>query len=369
MKKIMLRASALMAITLLAFGSLQAQEDDEQINPGVWSATVRNDKAYIQFGSLHWSSGANFDLSELGPLPEGQTGTFTVKREPGSVTFNGSFAAGQGHGTYVFTPNADFKTFLTQEGFKELPDHLVLHLFFTNINREYFSYMKTNGYTGITIDELKDLAYQNINQQVLVGYVDLSKQQGWGKLSLEDVVEMREHGATPSFIRRFLDMGYKDISVSKAVELVDHGVKPDFITEMKKFGAKDLTLDEAIELRDHGVSAEYIHSLQELGYTNITPERATELVDHGVSVEFIRGFQEIGYKEVSLDRARELRDHGVNPDFVKKIKDLGFADISLEKAVELRDHGVDAAFIKRMQDKGLKGLSLDQYQRMRDAGM
>jgi hypothetical protein len=340
MKKIMLRASALLAITLLACGDLKAQDEDEQINPGVWSAMVRTDKAYIQFGGLHWSSGANFDLSELGPLPQGQTGTFTVKRAPGTVTFNGTFAAGQGHGTYVFEANADFKTFLTQEGFKEITDQLMIHLFFTNINREYFGYMKANGYTGITIEELKDLAYQNVNQQVLTGYVDLSKQQGWGKLSIEDIIEMREHGATPSFIKHFLDMGYKDISVSKAVELIDHGVNPKFIEDMKKFGAKQVTLDEAIELRDHGVSAEYIQSLIALGYGNITPEKATELVDHGVSANFIRG-----------------------------IRDLGFTDLSLGKAVELRDHGVDAEFIRKMQDKGLKNLSLDQYQRMRDAGM
>jgi hypothetical protein len=369
MKKIMLRASALLAIILLASAGLKAQDEDEQINPGVWSAMVRGDKAYIQFGGLHWSSGSNFDLSELGPLPQGQTGIVTIKRAPGTITLNGSFAADAGHGTYVFESNADFKAFLTQEGFKEIPDHLMIHLFFTNINREYFGYMKANGYTGVTIDELKDLAYQNINQQVLIGYVDLSKQQGWGKLSLEDIVEMREHGATPSFIKHFLDMGYKDISVSKAVELVDHGVNPTFIEDIKKFGAKEVTLDEAIELRDHGVSAEFIQSLIALGYTNITPEKATELVDHGVTTKFIRGFQDLGYKDVSLDRLQELVDHGVNPGFVKEFKDLGFTDISLGKAVELRDHGVDADFIRKMQEKGLKNLSLEQYQRMRDAGM
>jgi hypothetical protein len=341
MNKIIRRAFALATITLLACAGLKAQDqEDEDINPGVWSARVRNEKVYIQFGGLHWSDGVTFNLPELGPLPEGQAGSFTVKREPGTVTFTGTFAAGVGHGTYAFAPNPDFKAFLTQQGFKDVSESLMIHLFFTNINHEYFDYMKANGYSGITIEQLKHLAYADVNKPTFVSYVDLSKQQGWGRLSIDNIIEMHDHGASPAFVKRFLDLGYKDISIEQAVELVDHGV-----------------------------SADYIRSLQGMGYTGLTPEKAIELVDHGVSAEFIRGFQNIGYKEMPLDRAVELQDHGVSPEFVKSFKDLGFADLSLNKAVELQDHGVSADFIKRMQDKGLKGLSIDQYIRIHDAGM
>ena len=381
MKKIILSAFSIVALTAIMYSSAQAQQksskssDDDDMswdsrdNPGVWSAMIHEDRVYIQFGGLHWSSGSNFMVSELGALPTDKQGTFAVKREAGTVTFNGSFTNGRGHGTYLFEENASFKSFLAQEGFKDINEELMLHLFFTNINQEYFGYMKANGYTGITMSQLKDLAFQNVNLKVLTGYLDLFKKENYGKVSLEKIIELREHGVGPSFVNSFHEMGYKDISLDKALELRDHGVSPKFIEEMKKAGAKDISLDEAVELRDHGVSAEFIYGLKELGYGDISLEKARKLRDHGVSIEFIKEFMAMGYKDISPDRAQELRDHGVNPAFVSRIKELGFSDITLNKAVELRDHGVTADYIKKMQDKGLKNLSLDEYVRLRDSGM
>lgn len=366
----MLVAVSFTAITLFLSLAVSAQEDmNDEFNPGVWSAYINKDRAHIQFGGIHWSSSANFDVSELGTLPTGTAGTFAVKRDPGTVTFTGSWSNGAGHGTYVFVPDAAFKTYLEGEGFKEVPDALMIHLFFTNINKTYFAYMKENGYQGISIRQLKDLAYQNMNQRVMTGYVELFKKEGYGKVPLEKMVELREHGVDPQFLNDLQAAGYAHVSLDKAQEARDHGVTPDFIADMKKAGARDISLDEAIELRDHGVTTEFIQGFRDLGYTNLSLERATELRDHGVTVEFIREFQQMGYKNVSPDRAQELRDHGVEPSFVSGIKGLGFADLSLEKAVELQDHGVTVEFIRRMQEKGLKNLSLDEYVRLRDSGM
>ena len=405
-----LTAFSLMTLIILMGTGVHAQQkankwsdDDDwgnesEDNPGVWSAVINQDKAFIRFGGLHWNSSSTFQLAELGTLPTGASGTFVVKRDPGTVTFNGSFQDGRGHGTYIYVPDAGFKTYLAAQGFKDLCDQLLLHLFFTNINKEYLGYMKQNGYDGLTIGQLKDLAYQNVNQRVLTGYLDMFKKESYGKVSVDQIIELREHGVTPAFVSSFHDMGYVQISLDKALELRDHGVNPEFIEDMKKIGAKDISLDQAIalrdhgvtvefvhgfreagypdisldkavELRDHGVSVEFIRSLRDMGYKDLSLDKARELVDHGVNAEFIRGFQRIGYKDISPDRAQELRDHGVEPSFVSKFKDLGFADISLDKAVELRDHGVTADYIKRLQDKGMKNMSLDEYIHLRDAGM
>lgn len=366
----MLVAVCLTAITLFVSLIANAQDDmNEEINPGVWSAYINKDRVHIQFGGIHWSSGANFDLSELGTLPTGTAGTVTVKRDPGTMTFTGNWSNGAGRGTYVFVADPAFKSYLESEGFREIPDALMIHLFFTNINKAYFAYMKENGYQGITIGQLKDLAYQNMNQHVMSAYVELFKKEGYGKVSLEKMVELREHGVGADFINSLHEAGYAHVSLEKAQEAMDHGVTPDFISDMKKAGARDISLDEAIELRDHGVTVEFIKGFRDLGYTDLSLERAQELQDHGVTVEFIREFQKMGYKNVSPDRAQELRDHGVEPSFISGIKGLGFADVSLEKAVELQDHGVTVEFIRRMQEKGLKNLSLDEYVRLRDSGM
>src|SRR5579872_1177699 len=269
MKKLLQTMVYLAAFTFGLWTSAAAQhrsnrsDDDDfndnfQDNPGVWSAVVYDDKVHIQFGGLHWSSSSTFMLNELGTLPADKPGTFVVKRDPGSVTFNGSFSNNRGHGTYLFVPDAAFTAYLGQEGFKDVSEELMLHLFFTNINKDYLGYMKQNGYDGLTLDQLKDLAFQNVNQKVMSGYLELFKQDGFGKVSVDQIIQLREHGVSPSFISSIHDLGYKNFSLDKAVELRDHGVSPDFISDIKKAGAADVTLDEAIGLRDHGVSVEFV---------------------------------------------------------------------------------------------------------------
>jgi hypothetical protein len=102
MKKVLFTAITFAVCTTIVCTGATAQQkkdkssdddfyENEVDNPGVWSAVVRNDKAYIQFGGFHWSSGSTFPVSELGPLPTDKAGTFVVKRDPGTVTFNGDF--------------------------------------------------------------------------------------------------------------------------------------------------------------------------------------------------------------------------------------------------------------------------------------
>jgi hypothetical protein len=353
MKRIFLSGIAMLAMTTLLWSGAAAQDTkshandnddsydgDFPDNPGLWSALVVEDLVHIQFGGHHWSSGATFALSELGPLPTDKQGAITVKRDAGTVTFNGIFEGKRGHGTYSFEEDPTFKSYLANEGFSSITDNLMIHLYFTNINKSYFAFMKENGYTGITMSELKKLAEENMNQHVMTGYLELFRKDNYGNVSLDQIVRLREHGVRPSVITRFHEMGYADVPLDKAVELVDHGVDPEFVEDMKKIGQRNITLDEAIRLRDHGVTVEFVKELTDMGYANISLEKAVELVDHGVSANFVRGF-----------------------------RDMGFKDISLDEAVRLVDHGVSVAFVKRMQDKGLKNMSLDEYIRLRDGGM
>jgi hypothetical protein len=353
MKRIFLLGLPMLVLTTMLWSGASAQDnktksdDDDQSwssdfpdNPGLWSALIRDDKVYIQFGGRHWSSGATFNLSELGTLPTDKPGSFTVKRDAGAVTFNGTFDDKRGHGTYSFQEDPTFKSYLAQEGFTSISETLMIHLYFTNINKAYFAYMKENGYTGITMTELKNLAEQNINQHVMTSYLELFQKDNYGKVTLEKIVELREHGVSPSFIIKFHEMGYTDVPLDKAVTLMDHGVNPEFVEDMKKIGQRNITLDEAVELRDHGVSVEFVHELTEMGYTNISLSKAVELVDHGVSAKFIRGFRDLGFKEITMDQAVRLVDHGVSVEFVKRMQDKGFKNMTLDEYVRLRDGGM-----------------------------
>ena len=307
--------------------------------PGTWMAYIEEERVYIQFTGEDWNTGRSFLLSELGTLPTNE-GTFNVTREAGTVTFKGVFAGGKGHGFYTFAENPAFKSYLEQKGYSGLGKELMLDIFFTDINKSYFEFLKTNGYAEITNSQLKDLAQQNLNRKVMEDYFNLFKTESWGHPSLNKIVELREHGVNARFVNNFHKMGYKE----------------------------NIPLDRALELRDHGVSPEFITSIQKMGYGDITLERAVNLRDHGVNPEFISSIQNMGYKDITLEKAQELRDHGVNPEFIKSINELGFKDLTLDKAQELRDHGVNAEFIKKIRDKGVKVRTLDDYIRLRDTG-
>ena len=350
---------SLVAIAILAGNSAIAQQntnnssnDDDSFdgnyvdNPGVWSAVIYGQKTHIQFGGFHWNSGTTFMTSELGALPIDKPGTYTVKRDAGTVTFNGAFSNNRGHGTYAFTEDASFKSYLTQAGFHDITEELMLHLFFTDINKKYFAYMKENGYEGVTLSELKDLAYHDVNYDVFSRYLELFKKEGFAKVSLDQIVGLRDHGVSPGFIGKLHELGYKTLSLDKAQELVDHGVSIDFIRELQAMGYKDISLDRVQELVDHGVSAAFIREFHEMGYKDMTPESAQQLVDHGVTVQFVREFQHLGYKDISLDRATELADHGVNPSFVSRFKELGFnvlatEDRAIHEGIRLRHQPFD----------------------------
>jgi beta-lactamase regulating signal transducer with metallopeptidase domain len=130
-----------------------------------------------------------------------------------------------------------------------------------------------------------------------------------------------------------------------------------------------ISVDKLIECKEHGVTPEFIRSLKKMGYTDITPDDAVRLVDHGVSLEFITGLKALGYTDISLSKAVEAVDHGVNAEYIKRIRQLGFADLSINKAIELVDHGVTSDFIAAWKKRTGTRLELNDYIRLRDAGI
>lgn len=164
-------------------------------------------------------------------------------------------------------------------------------------------------------------------------------------------------------------LGYRNISLDKLIEMKEHGVTADYILSFRKMGYTNITPDQAIELRDHGVTVEFIREFQQMGWKDISLRTAQRLRDHGVTVEYIQSLVNMGYTPLALDRAVDLRDHGVTTEFIAQLNDLGFSHISLEKAQMLRDHGVTADYIAACKKRFGKLFELNDYIKLRDAGI
>jgi beta-lactamase regulating signal transducer with metallopeptidase domain len=145
--------------------------------------------------------------------------------------------------------------------------------------------------------------------------------------------------------------------------------EPSDTSTVTYLGYRNISLDKLIQMKEHGVTADEIISLRKMGYTNITPDQAIRLRDHGVNVEYINSLTSLGYHPVSLDQAIELRDHGVTTEFVTQLNELGFTHIPLEKVQMLRDRGVSADYISACKKKFGKLFELNDYIKLRDAGI
>lgn len=140
-------------------------------------------------------------------------------------------------------------------------------------------------------------------------------------------------------------------------------------TTVTYLGYRNISLDKLIQMKEHGVTAEYILSLRKMGYTNITPDQAIKLRDHGVDAEYINSLISLGYQPKSLEQVTELRDHGVTTDFVTELNQLGFTHIALDKVQQLRDHGVTGDYIAACKKKFGKLFELNDYIKLREAGI
>jgi bla regulator protein BlaR1 len=110
-----------------------------------------------------------------------------------------------------------------------------------------------------------------------------------------------------------LSMGFHPISLDKLIECKEHGVTADFVQRFRKMGYTNISPDQAIELKDHGVTAEFIKRLNQLGFSDLSLEKATELVDHGVTTDYIAGCKKRFGKLLELNDYIKLRDAGISP--------------------------------------------------------
>jgi beta-lactamase regulating signal transducer with metallopeptidase domain len=201
------------------------------------------------------------------------------------------------------------------------------------------------------------------------GYVDAMAAVGYTKLSVDQLVEMKQHGVTPGYVRELKAMGYPLPSADTVVELIDHGVTIDYIKKLGALGYRNLAFDDLVEAVDHGVRPDVIEAFSAEGYNNLTMDQLVEAVDHGVRPGYIRAMAELGFGKLTLDQLVQMVDHGVRVEFVKEIKSLGYNNLSAAQFIRLCDHGVSAAFVRKARERGFNNLSLDELIKLKDAGI
>jgi len=258
---------------------------------------------------------------------------FTLRRDAGSFDFTGRMSYGRASGDFRFTPDPAFAPAMARLGVGTLSNEEVWRFAIHDVSRDYVGAFRSAGYQLAAADLLKSRIHGATPE-----FAQAVKQQGLGKLDIDELVKMRIHGVTPEFIKAMRDAGYKDLPVDELVKLRIHGVSPDFIKSFADLGYKNLALEDLVNMRIHGVSPEMVKELNALGYKDLAISDLVKMRIHGVTPEFIKQMRDAGYGGVKVDKLVEFRIHGVDAEFVRSAKAHGFANLSADDLVDLSIH-------------------------------
>ncbi len=134
---------------------------------------------------------------------------------------------------------------------------------------------------------------------------------------------------------------------------------------MGEMGYGELSRDQLVELREAGVTATFTSRLRELGYTDLTLEELKRMRQAGVTETFAGMMHELGYKDLTKEDLILLKQRGLTADFTAKVQNLGYPDISKEDLIRLQNYNVTTSFIERAQTELGKDATIDDIIRFK----
>ncbi len=62
------------------------------------------------------------------------------------------------------------------------------------------------------------------------------REAGYGSLPLPELINARDHGITPEYVRELGSAGYAKLPLDQLINVRDHGVTPDYVRDMQRLG-------------------------------------------------------------------------------------------------------------------------------------
>jgi hypothetical protein len=313
----MKRATLILAGALLLIaGSARAELR------GGWTATRHKGqpgRLQLQLQHENSNNGQTIDVSALNGLTAAQIAaatatpvSFSLRREAGTVAFEGTFRNGSGGGDFVFTPNLEYLETVRGMGVpvkagdrhrSSLEEHL-LSFALLDVSTAYIRSMQAAGYNE----------------------------------PLEKYVAMRIFRVTPDLVADYRELGMTLTSDNLVAGQI-HGVSPAYVTEMRELARHRTSFDDLVATRIHGATPEFLAEMRDLGYGGLDLDKYIAFRIHGVSPGFVEELAELGYRDVDADDLIAFRIHGVTPSFIRELAEDGYDDLSADDLVSMRIHG------------------------------
>jgi hypothetical protein len=315
------------SLGMLLVTSLAAEAAPRSLE-GTWTAHDQERRdGRLQFtlrfdGEGDGNMGMGFDRTDFSGLTAGQVDSdarvpvrFEMRREAGTVAFEGAFRGGRGSGDYVFTPDPEYLRALERLGIEledggRAADHERLSLVLFDVSTGYIRSMQAIGYR-VPLDKYVAFRIFGVDPE----YVREMEALGFGKLTADRLIETRVHDVSPAYIRKMRESG-NELTLDELVQSRIFQVTPEFEAEMAKAGYRGLEHDQLVQFRIHGVTAEFVREVRALGYDRVPADQLVAMRIHGVTPEFIRRVEKAGYHEVPLDKLIQMRIFDIDPGMI-----------------------------------------------------
>jgi hypothetical protein len=349
-----------------------ASQPAQENLPGTWELrpTEKEGVVHLRLTELNSSNGSNVPVDQLEGLTAVQLAgpggpvQFRIRRDAGTLTFEGVLRNRVAAGTFSFSPNPSFPAELAKRGFAQPTAREQYQMARHDIGFAFIDELSKQGYAKSSTGELVRAGQHGVN----VTYLREMGALGYRLSSLEPLITLRDHGVTPDYIRGLADLGYKQLPADSLRKARDHGITPEYIRGMRDSGYASLTMEELVNARDHGVTPEYVRELGEAGHRKLPLQQVIRVRDHGVGGEYARDMRQLGFA-VAIDELVRARDHGVTAEFVREMAALGYTNLTLDNLIRIRDHGVTPDYAKALKALGYDRLAVDDLVMLRDHGL
>jgi hypothetical protein len=278
----------------------------------------------------------------------GERVRFQLRRPAGTFDFEGTFAAGKGSGSFVFTADENFIATMRHGGYGEALKRNLFGFAIGNFRGDVAAEFTALGVETPSPEQMELLS----TQAVSASFIRELKALGYEPRSIDQLINLRRHGASAEYVRALMAAGFERPTLEQLISLRIHGVSLRFIEELRMLGFEPRSVEQLISLRVHGASVEFIKTVAALGYERPTLDQLIAMRIHGVTPRFIEELKSLGYERVPLDKLISMKIHGVTLDFIRELRSQGYTDVPLDRLFDVRMFKMPVEFLKHLPRAG-----------------
>lgn len=202
---------------------------------------------------------------------------FTLQREAGAFHFTGTLGAGEGSGSFTFTPDAAFAAGLTSRGQQFEGERDLMTAASIDLTLEYVDTIARAGYPHLSFDHL--VAFRAL--RVTPGSI-AALRNVFGEMSPEDVVSATAMHVDAAYVNELKTMNVGPVTLERAVTFKALHITKAYVGELARMGYGGLTPDQIVSFKAMHIDAAYLQHLASHGFSHLSAEQVIQMKAAGL---------------------------------------------------------------------------------------